>query len=249
MMKKYIRVGEKNNFNFTKKEIVDLQENWSDKGLPFVNSNSLVRITNDFPSVITINPYFFFVEPIGDTSNIKACRIKIVCGAKKEFVEQEKKAIDWCVENGIPILVTYMRFKRLIVMNKFIEKENRKMYVFNHSWLRPTNNARQARKAEIKEYLSEFDPHDQSELLYICDEDGRGCPSCNNCARLTYGEKAVKDGRVHSLNLSSSGDNGVCMFHCPDCFAKEVLNLCVSKRPACDKLIRNRKQRGGLIHD
>lgn len=57
---KYIRVAVMNNYNFTEKEELDLHDNWEDKGRLFVNSNSLVTIKGTYPSIITINPYFFF---------------------------------------------------------------------------------------------------------------------------------------------------------------------------------------------
>lgn len=259
MKNKIIRVGEKNNFNFTQAELTELKENWEHQGSLFLNSNSLVKITADYPSIITINPYLHFVEPQGDISNVRAARLKAVLGCTDEVANEERKAILWCAEQGIPILVTFMRFKRLTTMERFVNPDKKSEFVYNKGWIRPTAKAKQDYKKRVGECLENIMAEDGScrkrlpaqsrKMLYFCDEAGKGCPSCNNCIRLTYGEEAVRDGMVWSLNLSASGDNGRCLFSCFDCFAKECLNLCKNRRPACDRLIRNRKQRGKTIHE
>lgn len=259
MKLKIIRVGEKNNFNFTQLELEELRNHWEEKGLLFLNSNSFVSIKSDFPSIITINPYMQFVEPHGDLSNVRAARLKVVLGCTEEVANEERKAILWCAEQGIPILVTFMRFKRLTTMERFVHPDKKSEFVYNKGWIRPTVKAKQAYKKRVGEWLENIMDEDGScrkrlpaqsrKMLYFCDESGKGCPSCNNCIRLTHGEEAVRDGMVWSLNLSASGDRGKCVFNCPDCWAKEVLNLCKNNHPACDRLIRNRKQRGRTIHE
>lgn len=254
---KIIRVGVMNNFNFTQREIEELK-NYEKSGNLFVNSNSFVNIKADYPSIVTINPYLKFVEPTGNLSNIKACRVKVTVGANDETEIEEKRAIIWCAEQGIPILITFMRFKRLTSMERFVNPDKKSEFVYDKGWIRPTAKAKQTYKKCVGEWLENIMAEDGScrkrlptqsrRMLYFCDESGKGCPSCNNCIRLTYGEEAARDGMVWSLNLSASGDDGRCLFSCIDCFAKECLNLCKSRRPACDRLIRNRKQKGLTKH-
>lgn len=257
-MVRIIRTGVMNNFNFTEREISELKK-YEKTGKIFVNSNSFVSIKADYPSIITINPYMQFVEPHGNLTNVRACRLKVVLGCTEEVANEERKAILWCVKNGIPILITFMRFKRLSTMEKYVAPGNKDEFIYNKGWIRPTAKAKQSYKKRVGEWLESIMEEDGSckkrlpaqsrKILYFCDESGKGCPSCNNCIRLTYGEEAVRDGMVWSLNLSASGDDGRCIFNCQDCFAKECLNLCKNKRPVCDRLIRNRKQKGLVSHE
>lgn len=230
---KIVRVGEKNNFNFTQLEINELNNKWkTDNNKLFVNQNSFVTITNDFPSVITINPYLKYSEPIGDLSNVKAFRMKIY---KTNDMSEFDKCIEFAKNHGVPILLTFQRWKSNESLHKFECDEN--AYVYDHGYYRP--------KKETQKLLKTY-TRDRYDNVYICDEGGTGCPSCMNCVKLTYGNEYINS-KVCSLNLSCSGDNGKCMFHCPDCWAKCVLAVVVGK-PCCDKIIQNNKQLGNVKH-
>lgn len=243
--KTLIRCGEKNNFNFTSAEIKQL-EGFADKGDIFVNSNSFVNITSDFPAIITINPYLRFVEPSGDLSNVKASRVKWVCNADQETYTEQLRAIRWSIKNNIPVLLTFMRFKSYNTLDKYAE---RSAYVNNAGWLRPRlDNRSNDLVAIIRMCADEFGPSSEA-LIYTCDMAGHGCPSCNNCIRLIVGDDKVSEYEIKSLNLSSSGDNGRCIFNCPDCWAKNILKIVKGNRPKCDVLFANRKQKGELSHE
>lgn len=242
-----IRVGVMNNFNFTQREIEELKK-YEEKGNLFVNSNSFVTIKADYPSIVTINPYLKFVEPIGNLSNIKACRVKVVVGANSETEKEEKKAIAWSINNGIPVLITFQRFFRIDTMNKFVNPgvKNEK-YHFDTGWIRPKKDYRIEKRNQIFYFVNTNFPAKHKEMIYFCDWNGTGCESCKNCIRLTY--PGNENEKVFSLNLSESGDNGRCMFSCPDCFAKRCLAFTKTKTARCDELYQNRKQKGKINHD
>ena len=242
--KTLIRCGEKNNFNFTTAEIEQLK-GFTDKGDIFVNSNSFVNITGDFPAILTINPYLQFVKPSGDISNVKACRIKWVCCADEYYAEEQRKAVLWSLENGIPVLLTFMRFKSYASLDTYAD---RKGYVNNTGWLRPTMEHRSSELSAILTLLKTLYGDNAEDLVYTCDMSGHGCPSCNNCIRLIVGDDNVDKYEIKSLNLSSSGDNGKCIFNCPDCWAKNILKMTKNKTPKCDILFANRKQKGEIAH-
>lgn len=242
-----IRVGVMNNFNFTQREIEELN-NFKDKGLMFVNSNSFVTIKSDYPSIITINPYLKFVEPHGDLSNIKACRIKVCVGATQETEKEEMNAIRWSMSKGIPILITFQRFYRLESMNKFVDiKTKNEKYQFDTGWIRPKKDYRIEKRNQIICFVNMNFPSKCKNMIYFCDWNGNGCESCKNCIKLTY--PGNEEEKIYSLNLSSSGDNGKCMFNCVDCFAKRCLNICKTRTPKCDVIYRNRKQKGLTHHE
>lgn len=242
-----IRVGVMNNFNFTQREIDEL-EKFKDKGMMFVNSNSFVTIKPDYPSVITINPYLKFVEPNGDLSNVKACRIKVCVGANAETEQEEVKAIRWSIEKGIPVLITFQRFYRIESLNKFVnQKVKNEKYQFESGWLRPKRDYRVEKRIQILGFINSNFPQKCKDMVFFCDWSGNGCESCKNCIRLTY--PGHEEEKVFSLNLSASGDSGRCIFNCVDCFAKKCLNICKTKTPKCDLIYRNRKQKGLTHHE
>jgi hypothetical protein len=244
---KIIRVGVMNNFNFTRKEIEELKK-WENHGMLFVNSNSFVNIKADYQSIITINPYLKFVEPNGDLSNIKACRIKVVIGANDETEREEKKAISWAVLNGIPILITFQRFYRLESLNKFVNSGvKNERYIFEGGWLRPKKDYKIEKRSLIFYFMDANFPAKSKDMIYFCDWNGTGCESCKNCIKLTFPE--YENEKVYSLNLYLSGDNGQCIFNCPDCFAKKCLAFTKSKTARCDIIYRNKKQRGETNHE
>lgn len=243
--KTLIRCGEKNNFNFTEAEFAQLK-GFADKGTIFVNSNSFVTITADFPAIITINPYLQFVEPTGDLTSVRACRLKWVCCAGMYYNQEQRKALKWSIEHNIPVLITFMRFKSYASLNKYA---NRSGYVNNAGWMRPTMSQRVHELDDILDTVRTLYGSDASELVYTCDMSGHGCPSCNNCIRLIVGDDNVDKYEVKSLNLSSSGDNGKCIFNCPDCWAKSILKMSKNQTPRCNVLFANRKQKGQISHE
>lgn len=242
-----IRVGEKNNFNMTNREHKEL-EKYTGKGDIFVNSNAFTKIDSTYPSIVTINPYMKFVPLRGDLSNVKAVRLKIFKSSKIEYRKEFVKCIAFCLENDLKILLTYMRYKSIKTAEKYTGPRFRDMgYIHDHGYFRPIESTRKW----LYEYVSEMiimDDKDPKKWLYECDSKGKGCPSCGNCHKLTYGYKTAT---IKALNLSisgvkdSKGRRGLCPYHCPDCFAKLV---CFGKRPQCDKLISNKKMQGKIDH-
>lgn len=233
---KVIRVGVMNNFDFTDAEIEALKK-YESKGKIFVNSNSFTKVRSDYPSFLTINPYLLFFEPKGDLSNVKACRIKFIAGANAKTCNEEQKAIKFCIANNLPILITWQRFYKRESLETYVTKENLNMFSWNSGYFRPTEEA----KAKVRAWIDSFD----YDKVHECDKNSSGCLDCNNCVRLTFGEEAVATHEICGLNLSCSGVNGSCSWSCKDCFAKRLL---MGKAPLCDKIFKNRKQRGVLEH-
>lgn len=234
-MQKIIRVGVMNNFNFTEEEIKALKP-FEKQGKLFVNSNSFVTITADYPSIVTVNPYLRFVEPQGDLSNVKACRVK-VCSL---FDEETKTAINWSIFHNIPVLITFQRWSSVSSAKKFMtEAELRTAYEYNKGWFRIKPEYQKNLEKMINEFASSVIENGRR-FVYFCDKAHKGCPSCNNCIRLTYGARAVKDSEVYGLNLNCF-NNGKCPFHCPDCFAKRLL---MGQAPKTNIVYRNNKQKG-----
>ena len=225
-----VRVGVMNNFNFTEKEIEELKK-YEKNDLVFVNSNSFVSIKNDFPSIVTINPYLRFSEPVGDFSNVKACRVKVCVGANASTELEEKNAMRWSVEHGIPVLITFQRFSKIETMNKFVHVSDRfpknENYHFNSGWLRPKREAMEKKRSNILYFVDSNFPDKCKNMIYFCDWSGNGCESCKNCIKLTY--PGHENEPIYGLNLSCSGDNGRCIFNCVDCFAKDVYRFASRK--------------------
>lgn len=236
-MQKIIRVGVMNNFNFSEEEIKAL-EPYKSKGKLFVNSNSFVTITPDYPSIITINPYLKFVEPQGILSNIKACRVKVYYN----FGSEIENAIRWSITHNIPVLITFQRWIKIIsALSVISERELRTAYYRSNGYFRLKPEYQKIMQTEIKEF-AETIFKGASKLIYFCDAEHKGCLVCKNCIRLTYGKTAVKNSEVYSLNLDTV-NNGKCLFHCPDCFVKKLLR---GGTPRCNILHKNDKQKGYL---
>lgn len=230
-----LRVGVYNNFNFTKAELDAVARVIEGSDVkPFVNSNSFVTISAEYPSIITVNPYLTdFVEPVGDLSNVKACRIKWVHGAINKVWEAQMEALQWCQDHDIPALLTFMRFRKKASFEQYVSAANRvEKYSFRGGYYRANHDANVKLVDHMRACVA------KPELIYTCDLAEKGCPECGNCARLTYGNP---DANIESLSLSCSGDAGRCLFNCPDCWAKNVI---MRNGVAYDKVTKNSKQRG-----
>ena len=228
-----LRVGVYNNFNFTEEENKEVRLRQEEGYKPFVNSNSFVKIKNDFPSIITVNPYLIhFIAPRGDVSNVKACRLKVYLGATNAVNEEFLKAINWCKNKNIPILITFMRFRSKDSLKKYVCKSSYKDYSFKKGYYRLTDEAKNTIIRDLRSWTTI--PED---LLHFCDLAEEGCPSCGNCAKLTYNTVS----EIASLSLSCSGDKGSCIFDCPDCWAKVIGKVF---KFTYDKVTRNSKQKG-----
>ena len=205
-----------NNFNFTQPELNALDK-YKGKFKVFVNSNSFVELKGDVPAVVTINPYLDrFVKPRGKIEIIKAARVKFVAGAVKKVQEAFKQSMEWCFENNIPVLITYMRFAKKEDLMKFTDDQSN--YVWSGGYYRQ-------KKLETWNHP----------LVNYCDFAKEGCPSCMNCAKLTFG---IADAELHGVNLSESG---MFPFNCPSCFAKRMIPFFGI---GFDTPTRNAKQRG-----
>lgn len=231
-----LRVAVANNFNFTKRELEALDDLGWDKTKMFVNSNSFVTVTADYPSFLTVNPYLdSFVEPTGDLSKVRACRIKVVYN--NNLHPSVIEALTWCQEHSIPALITLMRFSCKESLFKYSDCPDK--YKFKGGYYRLTQAAVDNLVSTIYE---EADAHGVSRaLINYCDIRGLGCPSCGNCARLAFPE-ITGDCNVYGINLSASGDDGRCIFHCPDCWAKKLQKI--GRYLTMDKISQNTKQKG-----
>ena len=239
--KAVLRVGVYNNFNFTDRELSEVAKYQNDY-IPFVNSNSFVTIKATYPSIITINPYLdSWQEPYGDLSNLKACRVKWVDGAVSAVHRAQMEAIDWCLSNSFPVLLTFMRFSCRQSLNKFVNEADLHNYTYNHSYYRLASDKCVQVLARLCEY-ARINYAGGEELIHTCDLKAAGCPSCGNCAKLICGDPSVP---VASLSLSTSGDAGDCIFHCPDCWAKRLSKITKFK---LDTVTVNTKQKGKTVH-
>ena len=238
-----LRVGVTNNYNFTKKEKEELNDlGWAADRL-FVNSNSFVTVTGDFPSILTVNPYLeSFIEPKGDLSKLKACRVKYIYDAKNPKPVED--SFHWCAANNIPVLITFMRFCSKESLKKYTRAGNG--YAFNRSYQRLTKEGRAAAMSDIKVLAKECSLDDR--LLNFCDLQEEGCPECLNCARLTYPDLVEKadEIKLFGVSLKSSGNEGECIFHCPDCWAHRLHKGC--RGGAYGKITQNSKQKGHSTH-
>lgn len=240
-----IRTGVMNNYCFTEAEEKKLKT-FEGQGRIFVNSNAFPFIKPTYPSIITINPYLKFVEPEGDISNVKAFRVKVTIGATRQVLEEEKQSILYSIKNGIPVLITFMRWRKISSLEKFTN-DYKRFYFYDRPWQRPKKEYRIAYRKNLTDFIHDKFPANTKNMIYFCDWNGRGCEECNNCVRLTYPE--FIGSQVYSLNLSCSGDGGKCCFHCPDCWSHFCLSITKSKKPKLDTIYRNRKQKGLTVHE
>jgi hypothetical protein len=235
----FIRVGEKNNFNHQNAEFSKLK-GFEKLGKIFLNSNSFTDIKSNYPAIVTINPYLIFnpLSEKSDLKNIKAFRIKVFCSNNPYYMQQQRDCFAYAKRLNIPVLVTFFRARSKKTAEKFnLQLSN---YEYKGNYFRLTEASKKVHISNIIAFSGL-----KKGLINFCDLSGNGCPSCNNCTRLTYN----KIGTIKALNLSISGVNdknnkrGICPFNCPDCWAKIVT---FKKSPACDKLIDNKKITGNL---
>lgn len=234
-----LRVAVANNFNFTQEEFRALESlNWPKEKM-FVNANSLVTITSDYPSFITTNPYLdSFSRPTGDISNIRACRIKYVFDGKPKVRQAFKEALVWSLDHGIPPLITFMRFASRESMGWFTLDSDISNYKFVGGYWRLTDSGKAAAVEQI-EMIAKAASLDAA-MIHYCDLAGDGCPTCGNCGKLAF-PNLNSAFRLYGINLRESGDAGNCIFHCPDCWAKRLGNY---RKPVYGKITQNSKQRG-----
>jgi len=131
-----VRVGEKNNFNMTKREFKELKKHGKVGRDFFINSNSKKIIKPGLPSIITINPNLEkFVEPRGVLSDVVAYRIKVVWGQNDRVNGAQLQAMRWVAKQKAPALITYMRFKSRKALQKYSGIES--AYQHDHGYFRP----------------------------------------------------------------------------------------------------------------
>lgn len=221
MLPKILRVDTFCNFNYTDKEFEQLDklaERYPQYKM-FVNSNSYNKIRGNYPVVVTINPPIDkFIKPKGDISLIKTARIKYVADPAPKVKRAFGDSLGWCLDNNIPVLITYMRFRKTETMRRFTVSK------FNYLWAK--NYFRQAIKRTWN-----------NPLINYCDITEKGCPDCMCCAKLPF---EIDKAEIYSVNLSSSG---MCATNCPDCYVKTIAQwhhgtICF------DKIMQNSKQSG-----
>ena len=243
---KILRVGVANNFNFTEKELEHVRALDWDQDKIFVNSNSFVAVKSDYPSFLTVNPYLTsFIEPTGDLSKLRACRIKYVADAKPSVRQAFNDALEWCFKNRYPILITFMRFVGKKTMEKFVNTDGFLNYAFDAGYWRLKEVHRNAAADYIRAVMTTKGFDDCEGLVHYCDLAGEGCPVCGNCAKLAF-DIGTDPFELYGINLSESGDSGVCIFNCPDCWAKRIQAF---RKPVFDKITQNSKQRGHLVKE
>jgi len=238
-IKEIVRVGINANFNCTKKEFD--QVDGFKKAFPskrfFVNSNivtpNLLKLNNyNIKAVITVNPNFVVNRKLIEKlyklkkSNIAFIRIKYIPNdsAIKDLIEELSN-------NGYKVVVTVMRFKSNITVNKYGNKTN---YKWDCNWFR----LKERHLEVLKDYV------DSLKNVYLCDREGLGCQGCELCEKLTFNKGA----ELSSLNMSSSG---ICPHNCIDCFAKKMqvfLTGCGHSAMIFDVIKKNVKQNGGTVH-
>lgn len=221
-----LRVGVLNNFNFSKKEMKQLE---GYKGMNiFVNSNSFTKIKRGVKSIVTINPYMsFYMSSHSEIEDVSAFRIKVVGNAKQVYKDEETKCLNYCELTGKPALITFMRFISKESMNKYSDTPDN--YVFKKGYY--------YYKHDLKVKLINKLKKTWGKMIKVCDLEEKGCPNCMNCSKLTFNTTTEP---IYGINLSSSG---YCPYNCPDCFAKRLITL-NKNRLSFDILKQNNKMKG-----
>lgn len=220
-----LRVASFSNFNHTSEEraeVLKLLRRYP-KAMPFVNTCSGDRLmVADWPIFITGNPYLDeFIPPSKKDpgfKSIKAVRLKYVHGAVPKVREAFIEGLEWCNANGIPALITLMRFSRIALMYRYVEdptetygdggdfraRTNKRYTLEMAKKELPERTMKEKEKKHrvieamgkgIRFFLpfvppwSQFKAHIRKDLYYVCDGKLRGCPWCQNCNWLTYGKR------------------------------------------------------------
>ena len=225
-----VRVAVSNNFNFTGAEFEALKSFEKPGRDIFVNSNAFQIIKADLPSFITLNPYLTPVKLRGDISNVKALRVKVWYENGK-LAKDAEKALRYARKTKIPVLVTLQRFSS--TAEKALYTGDGSGYIFDAGYFRPDKSTQKALITAAKVIMET--------KVYVCDEKGRGCPTCQNCARVSYNAPSAE---ISGLNLSASGQ---CRFKCPSCFAKRNA-VRAGGKIAFDRILKNKKQKGLTTH-
>ncbi len=230
-----VRVGINANFNCTRKEFI--QVDGFAKAFPakrfFVNSNvvtkNLLQLNKyNFKVVITVNPNLVVARKlVGKLYKLKKSNIAFV---RVKYIPNDsaiKDLIEELSNKGYKVVITVMRFKSNITVNKYGNKVD---YNWDCSWFRLKERHLQV----LKDYA------DSLKNVYICDREELGCQGCGLCEKLTF-NKCVD---LSSLNMSSSG---LCPHNCIDCFAKHMQKFivgCGYGAMVFDIIKKNIKQKG-----
>jgi hypothetical protein len=221
-----LRIGILNNFNFSKKEMKQLD---GYKGMNmFVNSNSFTTIKAGVKSIVTINPYMkFFWNKQSNLRDVSACRVKVVGDAKPKVTVEELKSYKFCIDNNKPILITFMRFSSQQTLLNYAQSLDN--YVYKRGYYYYKHDLKVKLVDELKNIFGN--------IIHVCDLKEKGCPECMNCSKLTFNTISEP---IYGINFSSSG---YCPYNCPDCFAKRLIKL-GKNRIKFDYISQNEKQLG-----
>jgi hypothetical protein len=228
-----IRVATLNNFNFTAAEVLQVKELKSKYANVFVNSHAKTRLQDiGVPIVSTLNPDVLNVLPLrGKTSAVAVVRVKYVHSATGRAALE--KCFKYCADHSLTPLITLFRMKSRKTRDSFVDEASQSHYSWSHNFFRltPTGKRSAIRHLHARARAWGLD-------VKFCDKKGKGCPSCGNCSKLTFGQ----DLPVYEINLSSSGH---CPHNCPDCFAKMLVTKNCG-RIAFDKVKANSKMKGKI---
>jgi hypothetical protein len=223
-----LRVASFSNFNHTaeeRQEVLKILKDEYPLALPFVNTCSGDRLmVKDWPIIITGNPWLEeFIPPSKKDPGfkmIKAVRLKYVHDAVPEVEKAFVQGLRWCDRNGIPALITMMRFNRIALMYRYV-KDPEKAYgdggqfrarsdrrftrAMAEKLPEDTTEAKRKKHRVFKAMdrgvrffvpfvppWSQFKKHIRKDLYFVCDGKLRGCPWCQNCNWLTYGKRSFE---------------------------------------------------------
>jgi len=241
MLKRIVRVATNNNFNCTKEEFEQLKglELSNPSSMFFINSNiltpGLLRI-NEYPykAVITVNPNLTVV-PANVEKLYKLNREKVAF-VRVKYIPESPAILDLVTalaKDDYAVVITVQRWNKTASLEKFAQKSN---YVWNNNRFRLAGKAVE----DLQNFVDSF----ENEKVFLCDRVGGGCKTCKLCLMMTFGINL----KLASINLSSSG---LCMFSCPDCYAKTMQARCIdwhNKPMIFDKIKSNTKQAGRTAH-
>ena len=211
-----LRVAVSNNFNYTKKEIQDVEKLKNHYKYILLNSHKDTNIkNNNLPVFVTSNPQLINKTDFninGSKENVKAIRLKIILSTNKKYIKTVKNILSYAEENNISVLITIFRFYSAKNRKKILNllQDNFKFYRWDRNYYRIKDNK------IIKNFVDRLNRNIQAKI-YFCDYRGGGCLICNNCSKLSYNKKL----QVKELNLQSSG---FCKFNCIECFAKRLIH-------------------------